>query len=295
MADPTIFQSSASALALFVELRWGDPNAGITGIDRPESGSARYTTWHAPVIADGATTRYEPLAGLRYEPSRQTGAVEDEPFELSLPRGVEPLRSVVRKGHPPIEVIVRRGDPADESTWRIQARGHFVERDWIVGADPRATVRIRCSSVKSMLDIPLCVLAEPDCQWALASTSCGIPIEDVTVAGVLTAIEGRTVAVDVLSTQPELRGIVMPVGWARFGRLRKNGLVFDILDHDHASGTALLSGEPPERWLQQYVGVTAGCPRDKPSCVGRFNNLSRFSGYGVAIPDYNPGFSGGSR
>ena len=296
MTDPSHMQAPAGALALMVEIVWGDLTRGVVGADRPEGGVVRYTTWDAPVLADSGRARYEPLAGLGFDPARQTGGVEDEPFVLRLPRGVEPLASVVRLGHPPIEAIVRRGAPADESTWRVEARGWFAERDFVLGArDGRSIVEVRCSSVKRMMDVALTVLVEPECQWPLASEACGLPIEDLTVAGVLTAIDGRLVTVDVLGTQPELRGIVQPPGWARFGRLRRGGLVVDVLDHDHAAGTALLSGEPPARWLQQYVGITAGCPRNKAACAERFDNHARFGGFGVATPDYNPGFSGGSR
>lgn len=297
MSDPSTIAAPGARRALLVTLAWGRPDAGFGGQTLPEGGVARYTTWSEAVVL--GNERFEPLEGIDVDLPRQSLSIEPEPFVLRMPRGVEPFRSVVRRAHPPIDVRVEVIDPDDPLVRTVLAWGEILERDFALGAaapgDFGAMVEARCATLKHRLRASLGLIASPICNWDPGRGECArtMGLDEITVAGVVTAIDGLVVTIDTLAAHPVMRGVAQPDGWARFGAVRRGSIALDVLDHDSAAGRALLSAEPPASWLDRAVGITAGCPGDKESCLTRFDNIERFSGYGVALPDYNPAISGG--
>lgn len=311
MSDSTFIAAPARRRALLVSLVWGDPALGFGAGANPEGGAAYYTTWSEPLFvgSGGGARRYEPLAGIEVDLPREGLSLEPEPFTLTMPRSVEPFRSVVRRAHASIDVKVERVDPDDMLVRRVVAWGRLLERDFTLGAAPSPTpgvaggddfgarVVCRCATLKHHLRASLGLIASPICNWDPGRGECaasgGMTLDEITLPGVVTAIDGPVVTVDLLADFPAFRGVVQPAGWARFGTLRRGSIVLDILDHDNDTGRALVSAEPPASWLDATVGVTAGCPGTAQACAERFNNTQRFAGYGVALPDYNPAFSSG--
>jgi hypothetical protein len=299
MSDPSAISSPGRRRALLVTLSWGQPDAGFGGASFAEGGVARYTTWSDPVVLSGQ--RFEPLEGIEVELPRESLSLEPEPFTLRMPRGVEPFKTVVRRAHPPIDVRVEEIDVDDALVRRILAWGEILERDFVLGtAAPGdggggGVVDARCATLKHKLRASLGLIASPICNWDPGRGECArtMTLEEISTTGVVTAIDGLVVTIDVLTTNPVMRGVAQPSGWARFGAVRRGSILLDVLDHDTASGKALLSAEPPAGWIDRLVTVTAGCPGDAAACAARFNNIERFGGYGHALPDYNPAFSSG--
>jgi uncharacterized protein len=119
---------------------------------------------------------------------------------------------------------------------------------------------------------------QPQCNWALYSSQCGVSKAAFFVSGPVTVVSGDTVQSTAFAGQPS--------GWLNNGYLeRTNGERRWIVDHVGATVTLLspfLDLVPGEVIVGQ-----AGCDRTEAVCDSKFNNHARFLGF-PRVPTKNP-------
>ena len=244
------------------------------------------TDWEDDVThADLGTFVALPTLDIDLPPN--TGALDEKPLALTVLRDTKTLFQNLSsgEGHAPVTVKVYEEyfEPGSGTTtvmFHHWGRVSRVKRNFQGRAE---IVRIEARSLKSRLDVPLGLPANPQCVWRLGDSNCQVVVP--TSAGTLTvSAAGNLVTITGLSAAPEDRY------WER-GFITLDGHSISIRRWRSAAATSFYTrNKVPASWVGQSVTVTPGCDKTITTCRSRWNQEEFFGGFGFAIPDYQPNY-----
>lgn len=266
MPNP-IDTSSASRVCALVEFRWGT------------SASARYAVYTDNVTAGGNLYSAKPAIEINY--GTVGGGTKDEPYSIRVPADLLPVTNMRRKKWYPTVCRIYECDPSSPDATLVLRRKSDVSRATENPAGRTDLVELELRSLKSRLDVKLSLMADVTCNWTLGDSHCRKPLGPLQESGTLSAISDRLVTITGLPAKS--------AGYWELGTIKRLGYEISIRRWETGDVFELFNA-PPDEWLNQTVTLLPGCPGTLEVCRSRFDNERRFSGFGLAMPDYNPQF-----
>lgn len=223
---------------------------------------------------------------LGIEPAENTGTLDDRPWALLAPVSLHALFDNVSKGEPHAPVTARIFEETYEEDGVATLNTFLHFRGFLAKAirnynQQRDMVRLEFLSVKTKLNVPLGLAANPQCPWVFGDKNCKIDAVALEQTANLTAIDQNVVT---------LTGFASPSDryWER-GFVSFDGLSIGIRIWRQADpNTFHLNTRPPQAWLNQTVTLRPGCDKTIETCRARWANESEFGGFGYGIPSYQP-------
>lgn len=237
----------------------------------------RYTDWTSDVPFDGDLYISSPTMAVTLAP--ETGGLKESPFEMTIK--LDGFTDEISDGRPHSPVIITvvqltELDGAIETQTMFFGRMSRTVRNT---KGVRGLILIQAENIKSLLDIPLGMMATHQCQWITGRRGCKIDINLFTSNGSIAIIDGAKVTITGVSPKADRF-------WHR-GYLQYDGL--QILVREWVNGTEFqLVKKPPSTWLNKLVKLFPGDDRTIEVCRSRFNNEEHWNGPGYAMPAYNP-------
>ena len=168
-----------------------------------------------------------------------------------------------------------RDDPAGE--YIVEMMGDVAAASF---DEEEGYATLSCRMVSSNFDrrVPW-MIYQRQCNYALYGAGCRVNKELFKIETTATAVTGDVILSSAFATQPD--------GWLRNGFVKKNssGEVRFILNH--VSGQITLQTPFVDLDPGEAITAYAGCDRTYPTCVSKFNNGPRFSGF-PWVPSKNP-------
>ena len=288
MSD-TLNQQAAGHHAILVQFAWG-------------SHTVCYTSWTDDLVIFGVTYRATSmdLAALtalglpfapaqpaietrvKVEPSKQTGAVSDEPWNVTMPR-VAPLTLLDRDAiFTSTLCIISEVDPT-ELTNPATVLWEGVVTQTI--GDPQETpgmIKFEVSGKRVSVQYPLGVESKTTCSRTFGDRWCGVNLSLYQQTTTITAVTANLIVAP---------GLTIPSGkpssWWTYGWVTYDYLSISIIDGSGVgAGLKLLQRVPPE-WTGVSAVFTPGCAKTLAAC-DTFNNRARFFGIGLMTPSASP-------
>jgi hypothetical protein len=243
------------------------------------SSVARYCSDMQPLTIGGDTFASDP--SILITMNQQQGGTQDVPVDV-LMRLVPPMDAMTSQGsHAPVTCKIEEVNPLDFTSRRTLFSGLIRVSD--KNPDNRSgLVKVHVSGWKFPLEVSAnAFLATSECNNRFGDPICGKDLSTVQQNATITAISGATVHVTGLASPGGISGY-----W-RKGYLSYDGLNImiraNLTDDTHLT----LLKEPPPDWLGKTVVATPGCRGIIDDCK-RFGREESFTGFGIAIPSYNP-------
>ncbi|MGH8520141.1 MAG: DUF2163 domain-containing protein [Gammaproteobacteria bacterium] len=130
--------------------------------------------------------------------------------------------------------------------------------------------RTEFRSLKQLLKQRIGRSHEVDCPWDLGDAKCGVNLASFTVAGTVTSFANRHQFIDTARSEADR--------WFDGGKLTwtsglNNGLPMEVKRYTSATKQFTLSLDMPFNIaIGDGYSVHAGCAKDYPTCVAKFNN-----------------------
>ena len=253
---------------MLVEFRYGNPQS---------PSFQRFTNWTSDVEYLGQMYLSTPEMSVTL--AQETGTLGEKPYEMSLPMNAFADR--ISDGRPHSKVWIKvveqtQLDAAIENQILFSGRMSKTRRN---AKGKTGLIVIEAENIKSMMDIALGGMATHQCIWLIGKKGCDLDIEPFTATGSIATINGAAITITGVTPKADRY-------WHR-GYLQIDGL--EIMIREWVQGTAFeLVKKPPADWLNQVVKLYPGDDRTIETCRSRFNNESRWSGPGYAMPSWNP-------
>lgn len=262
-----------------VEFTWG------------ASSALRVTDQEEDVAHSGLGVTFEALPRLEIALPPNTGGLEEKPLELTVVRSSKTLFQNLSSSEPHAPVTVKvweelYDDPATSSTYELLLHYHGqvskAVRNYQNAPD---LVLLEALTLKSRLDVPMGLPANPQCVWTLA---------DGVNCTVTATPQSGTLASVISGPLVEITGLSPPGGDASYfqrGYVEVDGLRIGIRKWDSGSPDEFhLRRRVPASWVGGSVSVVPGCDKTIEVCRSRWSNEEQFGGFGYAIPNYQPNY-----
>ncbi len=249
------------------------------GVGRgPDAYSEGYTNWSHD-IQDGSSN-YESRPDIAVSLPKIEGNVEEPTFTITAPRVGAFALFGLGESVPPIVIGIDEVDPEDTSTRRRIYRAEVVS----ALVNPRGQsglIELRMKGIKHRLTISLGIVAASTCPWAFGDRQCCVDLTDKTFAATVNEVSGNLVTLDLPSGVDPLDDD----HW-RNGVLSYQGLRIRIRKVSSSGFT--LSRVAPASWEGKTITAIYGCDKTLRVCGDIWNNVERWGGIGLAMPDFNP-------
>lgn len=126
---------------------------------------------------------------------------------------------------------------------------------------------------------------DQSCPWVFAAPhTCGRVItEDMKAKAVVSSIKNKDLTLSNYSLVNKVHDLQF-----RNGSVIVDGMALTIRDWHAADPTRLvLMEQPPKWWIGKNASLFPGCDFSRERC-GQWNNLNRWGGSGILMPDVNP-------
>jgi hypothetical protein len=271
MSDTTN-QQSAGGYALLARFAWGN------------GGDAAYTTWSEPITVAGIT--YVPEPRLEAEAAKQTGAVKDEPWTVTMPAGNAPFASLARpSAYPVVTCVLTEIDPTATVQSPVVLWQGQVTQVWYSLRDKPGCARVEVGGVRTQIQWPLGIESKSQCSRVFGDPWCGVNLAAVNQSATITAVSGRLLSAPSL-TIPSGR----PANYWSFGRVLVNGLSLGIVDGSGGVGSLYMGQQPPPEWVGATGLFYPGCDKSFGGSIGctGWGNTARHFGIGAVKPSGSP-------
>ena len=210
-----------------------------------------------------------------------SGFFEEDPLEIKVPKDLAPLFEDLSTAvpHSPVEIFLYELSK-DENTSRTKLRfkGH-LDKSSIVPQGRSGVLDLKFVNIKTLMDIPMGILATNQCQWRFGKDGCGATVVSESIE--VTSISNTRVVQ--LGTS-----LVQSNGYYTRGYMEYKGLRILIRNWDGGS-VFDLARQPPASWLNQTVTVVGGCDKSIEACRNSQRDREEdFLGLGIVMPDHNP-------
>lgn len=240
-------------------------------------GGNRYVTGNRQYVDDNTGQAFNPEPKIQIDFKKQSGGAEDEPISIIMPP-VAPLNSMLL-GTPfaQVTVIIEEVDLRDFSTRRVIHRGYIKK---VIGnKNGRADqCEVEIVGLKSQLIAPLGIPALNTCAWNFGDKSCKINLAPIRVATTITAIVGSLITIASAAN-------AAPYFFRGYVTCKSLSL---MVREQQTTQNLLLVEPPPAAWLNQPAVITPGCDKTRIDCETKWNNITRFGGFGIAMPKHHP-------
>lgn len=217
---------------------------------------------------------------IQVDMGKQQGGSKDSPVDVEM-KLVDPITEIVAGYmYQPIWCSIFEFNPSDpDNTCRQMFYGKIS--NVIINKNGRADViSFRVNGNKYQLDrVILGLRASTNCQWTLGSDACDIDLTALYETPEITAVDGRTVTVDALTTTTSR---YWQGGWMRFEKMF-------VGIRSYTGGLTFETFRPINPGMVgETITMAPGCDKTIDTCRSRFANENRFGGFGYAIPAYTP-------
>jgi hypothetical protein len=250
--------------------------------DVNDDGSAfttqRYTSWTNDVTVGGFTWQSEPL--LAVTPGMEDGTSADKPWYVTMPLRTPADSLVSPFAHSQVAAQISEWAPFSGEDPQLLWTG-IVTKATANSAGSKGLSKLEVSGWRTLIQYPLGLQSNPDCAWALGDANCQVDVASL----------AETVVVDVIEAGTLIHLVAAPSSAKTFiqGSMELNGCKVTVVARDGVSGVKWLVDEPPPpSWAGQAVTMKPGCDGTPQVCLAFYDNIDRFMGCGVAIPEYNP-------
>lgn len=263
---------------------------------------SRYTNGPGSVTYDlgdgGGSVAFSPTPTMVVElPKNTAGFSPPESLKLDLPAATITRRLSDGMPHAPVFVRVCELIRNDTSPGQDVLLTHYVGRLAVATRNPGGKsdrVALEFVNFKHTLQVAMGVPANHTCAWTFGDDSfstgtaggnCAVNVGPLLKTGTVTVISAKTVTIT---------GVTTPSGTAndnywRRGFVSSGHLLLQVREWSRTAPTTFeLVRQPPASWLGSLVTLGPGCDKLKTTCSARWNNISRFAGFGDAIPSRNP-------
>lgn len=282
MAD-LVFDLPAKESYWLVQIKYGDPNFPTFVRLTDANDDFRLTTGTEAGLYKSCTT-------MAVKTQANTGVFERKSWEFEIPINANTSVLINSLGngraHAPLDLAAWEY-AIDALTGEIQILKHIEGKVGTLVKNPEGRsnlVRFIVLTLKTDIERPLGVPAQNHCQAAAFGDAwCGfVGLVSLKEGGSLTAIDGLVATITGLSSPRDRY-------WHR-GYIEKDGI--RILIKEWVTGTSFVLGRfIPFSWeesLPVSVTATPGCDRRIQTCDEWGRIAGGFSGWGLAIPEYNP-------
>lgn len=238
------------------------------------------------------TETYESTPGMNIEiPAMTIGLNEDE-LVLTLP--IDDFSDKMSDGRSVARTKVRVRE-----IMRSEKGGSFTDTLTYFIGEVKSTIRnpsgkenvveFRCVNAKSSLDQSLGLSCNHHCIWTFGGAGCEVDLSNLRQIITVVSISGLRVTLDDGGgAGGNLKGKAN--GYWVNGYLEYHGVIIKIRDWaGTGSGSFVLNRKaPPEFAGNTNVNIYPGCDKRYSTCVNRWGRQSRFGGFGIGIPEFNP-------
>mgnify|MGYP001560157274 CR=1 FL=1 len=266
----------ASLYSLLLTLTWG---VGHT---------ARYCRWNENLIVNGLTYTAEP--SLKMSENQQHGGTEDAPLSITLRDSKTTFNALsLMQPHAKVKATIAFVRVGDDSTEQEYFYG-TISKTTTAPNGQAGLIKCEISGIKARLKTIMGMEATSTCQSAfLGDAMCKILTEylqiDCNVTSISTS-EPNVVITDAAVGMGDPADELANLKW-KFGSIKVDGLSISIRA-SRLDGSFELREMVPTSWIGQPATLFRGCDRQISTCRDVYDNEENFSGFGFAMPDYNP-------